>query len=49
MPAIGANRNDTPMLISKIKVEPAGMLSDADIDCPLGTVKLRACFQQIER
>ena len=48
-PAIGANRNGTPVLIGKIKIEAAHMLSDADIDRPLGTIKLRARFEQIER
>jgi hypothetical protein len=37
------------MLISKIKIEPAGMLSDTHIDSPLGSIKLRARFEQIER
>jgi hypothetical protein len=37
------------MLIAKIKIEAAGMLSNADIDCPLGSIKLRAGFQEIER
>ena len=49
VPTIGANRNGTPMLVGKIKIEPAGMLSDADTDRPLGTIKLRARFEQIER
>jgi hypothetical protein len=33
----------------KIKIEPAGMLGDAGIDRALGTIKLRAGFEQIER
>ena len=37
------------MLIGKIKIEAAGMLSDADIDRPLGSIKLCARFEQIER
>ena len=37
------------MLIGKIKIEPAGMLRDAGTDRPLGRVKLRAGFEQIER
>ena len=37
------------MLIGKIKIEAAGMLSDADIDRALGTIELRACFEEIER
>ena len=37
-----------PMLIGKIKIEPAGMLGDADIDRALGTIKLGAGFEQIE-
>jgi len=37
------------MLISKIKIEAAGMLSDADTDRPLGSIKLRARFEEIER
>jgi hypothetical protein len=34
------------MLIGKIKIEPAGMLGDAGIDRALGTIKLRAGFEQ---
>jgi hypothetical protein len=37
------------MLIGKIKIEPAAMLGDAGMDNPLGTIKLRAGFEQIER
>jgi hypothetical protein len=37
------------MLTGKIKIEPAGMLGDASIDRSLGTIKLRAGFEQIER
>src|SRR6516165_1780000 len=48
-PAFGANHNRAPMLIGKVKIETAGMLSDADIDRPFGAIKLRACFEQIER
>ena len=48
-PAVGANRNGAPMLIGKIKIEPASMLGDARIDRALGTIKLRAGFEQIER
>jgi hypothetical protein len=48
-PAVGTNRNGAPMLIGKIKIEPAGMLGDAGIDRALGTIKLRAGFEQIER
>jgi hypothetical protein len=44
-PAVGANRNGAPMLIGKIKIEPAGMLGDAGIDRALGTIKLRAGFE----
>jgi hypothetical protein len=37
------------MLIGKIKIQPAGMLSDTDVDAPLGRIKLRARLKQIER
>jgi len=37
------------MFIGKIKIEAAVMLSDADIDRALGSIKLRAGFEQIER
>ena len=37
------------MLIGKIKIEAAIMLSNADIDRALGSIKLRAGFEQIER
>jgi hypothetical protein len=37
------------MLIGKTKIELAGMLGDAGIDRALGTIKLRAGFEQIER
>jgi hypothetical protein len=36
------------MLIGKIKIEQAGMLGDAGTDCPLGSIKLCARFEQIE-
>src|SRR6516164_8171736 len=48
-PAFGANYHGPPMLIGEIKIEVAGMLSDSYIDRPLGGIKLRACFEQIER
>jgi hypothetical protein len=34
------------MLIGKIKIEPAGMLSDAGMDYPLAAIKLRARFNR---
>jgi hypothetical protein len=37
------------MLIGKIKIEPAGILGDADTDRPLGSIKLCARFEKIER
>ena len=37
------------MLISKVEIEPAGMLSDADIDRALGSIELRAGLEEIER
>jgi len=37
-PSIAANRNGTPTLVCKIKIEPAGMLSDTDVDAPLGRI-----------
>jgi hypothetical protein len=37
------------MLIGKIKIEPAGMLGGADAYRPLGTTKLCARFEKIER
>jgi hypothetical protein len=48
-PAIGANRNGTPMLVGKIEIDPARMLSNAHADPPLRSIKLRARFEQIER
>jgi hypothetical protein len=33
------------MRVGKIKIEPADMLSDAGIDRPLGSIKLRARFE----
>jgi hypothetical protein len=41
-PSIATNRNGTPTLVGKIKIEPAGMLSDAGMDYPLAAIKLRA-------
>ncbi len=38
---IGTNRNGMPTLAGKIKIELAGMLSDAGMDYPLA-IKLRA-------
>ena len=37
------------MLIGKIKIEAAGMLGDADTDRPLGSIKLCARFEKVER
>jgi len=37
------------MIVGKIEIDPTSMLSEADIDCPLGSIKLRARFEQIER
>ena len=37
------------MIVGKIEINPVGMLSEADIDRPLGSIKLRARFKQIER
>jgi hypothetical protein len=37
------------VLIGKIQIEAARMLSDADADHPLGSIKLRARLKQIER
>jgi hypothetical protein len=45
LPAIGSDLNGTPTLVGKIKIEAAGMLSDADVDYPLGAIKLRARFE----
>jgi hypothetical protein len=35
------------MLIGKIKIKATGMLSEADIDRPLGSIKLCTRFEQI--
>ena len=48
-PAVAINRYGTPMLVGKIEVDPAGMLSDTHMDCPLGSIELCARFEQIER
>ena len=48
-PAIGSDLNGAPVLIGKIQIEAARMLSDADADHPLGSIKLRARLKQIER
>jgi hypothetical protein len=41
LPAIGPDLNGTPTLVGKSEIDPAGMLSDAGIDDPLGAIKLR--------
>ncbi len=38
----------TPTLVGKIEIDPAGILSDASMDDPLGAIKLRAGFEEIE-
>lgn len=38
-PSIATNRNGTPTLVGKIKIEPAGMLSDAGMDYLLAAIK----------
>jgi hypothetical protein len=45
LPPIGSDLNGTPELVGKIKIEAAGMLSDADMDRPLESIKLRARFE----
>jgi hypothetical protein len=37
------------VLIGKIKIDAACMLSDADADYPFGSIKLRTRLKQIER
>jgi hypothetical protein len=37
------------VLIGKIEIDAARMLSNADADCPFGSIKLRARLKQIER
>jgi hypothetical protein len=37
------------MLVGKIEIDPAGMLSKAHADRPLGGIELCARFEQIER
>ena len=49
IPPLRTVLSHTQTLIGKIKIEPAGMLGDAGTDRPLGTIKLRAGFEQIER
>ena len=44
-PAIAINRNGTPMLVGEIEIQLTGMLSETYIDRPLGSIKLRACFE----
>jgi hypothetical protein len=48
-PAIGSDLNGAPVLIGKIKIDAARMLSDADADHSLRSIKLRARLKQIER
>ena len=48
-PSIWSDVNGAPVLISKIEIDVAGMLGDADVDRALGTVELRPRLEQIER
>jgi hypothetical protein len=40
-PSGGSNFDGAPALVGEIKINMTGMLGDADVDCPLRTVKLR--------
>ena len=42
-PSIATNRNGTPTLVGKIKIEPAGMLSDAGMDYLLRRSRAGTC------
>jgi hypothetical protein len=48
LPSIGSNLDRTPTLVSKIQIDATFMLSDAEVNGPLGCVKLCARFKQIE-
>jgi hypothetical protein len=37
------------MFVGEIQIEPPGMLRETHTDGPLGSIKLRARFEQIER
>ncbi len=47
MPTIGSDFNRAPTVVSKIQIDPTLMLRDAQVNGPLGRVKLCACFKQI--
>ena len=48
-PAIGGNGNGTPVFVGKIEIDPTCIVGDPHADRPLGSIKLRARFEQIER
>jgi len=48
LPSIGSNLDRTPTVVSKIQIDATFMLSDSEVNGPLGCVKLCARFKQIE-
>lgn len=47
-PPVGPNVDGAPMFVGEIKKDVAVVLGDADVNRPLGAVKLRPGFEQVE-
>src|SRR5260221_8143228 len=48
-PAVGSDLDGAPALIGEIEIDAAGMLREANMDRPLGAVKLSLRLKEIER
>ncbi len=49
LPAVRPDLDRTPARIGEVEIDAAGMLGEADMDRPLGSIELGAGLEQIER
>ena len=48
-PALRSDLDRAPAVIGEIEIDVPRMLGEADMDRPLGTIKLRMRLEQVER
>jgi hypothetical protein len=48
-PSVGSDLDGAPALIGEIEIDVAGMLRQANMDCPFGALKLSLRLKEIER
>ena len=49
LPAVRPDLDRTPARIGEVEIDAAGLLGEADMDRPLGSIELGAGLEQIER